>query len=92
MVAQKRGEDHHLVLAGGDLGDGQDLVLRLGMAHVHHGGGPRLVLLQHAWRAVAHPHGVVGRELALDVPGGHLVSRDNNTQKTVERKRVSDIS
>lgn len=73
--AEQRGEHHHLVLAGGDLGHRQDLVLGLRVADVQHGGGAGLVLAQRARRAVAHRHGEVGRQLTFDVLRRHLERR-----------------
>lgn len=70
--AEQRGEHHHLVLAGGDLGHRQNLVLGLRVADVQHGGGAGLILPQRARRAVAHLHGEVGRQLAFDVLRRHL--------------------
>lgn len=81
MRAEQRGEHHHLVLAGGDLGHRQDLVLGLRVADVQHGGGARLVVAQRARRAVAHLHGEVGRQLTFDVLGRHLVGGRQEEQR-----------
>lgn len=72
VSAEQRRQHHHLVFAGSDLGDGQDLVLGLRVADVQHRGGASLVLFQHAGRPVSHLQRVVGRELTFDILRGHL--------------------
>lgn len=72
VPTEQWGEHDHLVLACDHLRDGKDFVFRLWVADIQHGGGARLVLLQHAGRSIAHLHRVVGGQLTLQVLGGHL--------------------
>lgn len=72
MCTKQRRQHHHLIFAGGDLSDRQDLVLGLRMADVQHGCGTRLVLFQQTRSPVSHRHWVVGSQLTFNVLSGHL--------------------
>lgn len=72
VVAQQWGQNHHLIFTGGDFCYGEDLVLGLGVADVHHCAGPGQVLPQAAGSAIAQLHRVVGRHLPFNVFCGDL--------------------
>lgn len=88
VVAEQRGQDHHLVLTGGDFCHGQDLVLGLGVADVHHCAGPGQVLPQAAGSAIAQLHGVVGRHLPFNVLCGDLGEGKEQVRTTAELLRL----
>lgn len=94
MCAKQRRQHHHLIFAGGDLSDRQDLVLGLRMADVQHGCGTRLVLFQQTRSPVSHLHWVVGSQLAFNVLSGHLMlEKGKATGKKCEtwKTRLADL-
>lgn len=88
VVAEQRGQDHHLIFTGGDFCHGEDLVLGLGVADVHHCAGPGQVLPQAAGSAIAQLHGVVGRHLPFDVFCGNLGERQQQVRTTAKLPRL----
>lgn len=88
VVAQQRSQDHHLVLTGSDFCYGEDLMLGLRVADVHHCAGPGQVLPQAAGSAIAQLHGVVGCHLPFDVFCGDLGEGKEQVITTGELPRL----
>lgn len=88
VVAEQRGQDHHLVFTGCDFCHREDLVLGLGVADVHHCAGPGQVLPQAAGSAIAQLHRVVGSHLPFNVFCGDLCEGKEQVIVTGELLRL----
>lgn len=67
VCAKQRRQHHHLIFTGGDLGDGQDLMLGLWMTDVQHKCDASLVLFQDTRSPVSHLQREEGSQLAFYV-------------------------